>query len=205
MQGDQETPYMRGVRTVLSAVFGNFRAECFGGSGERVQHRLEMIAGINRLYLRALAKVGFHYFLWACPVLKGDEPALDALRAFISAGQGDWREFVQIDAPQFHPALRDGGVPVHTSHLFYAALTAKAATAHVQFFVDRHGPPPPPSRIRLATNPLLIEGKAFACHQARYFNKDACQSDGHDGELVAIDVWERRLITPRSGDIALAE
>jgi hypothetical protein len=193
---DQETPYMREVRKLLSAVFGkNFHAQAYGGPGERTQNRLEMVAGINTIYLRAVAKVGFHYFLWACRALKGDEPAFGPLRRFISEGEGNWQEFVQLDAPQFLPLLREGNVPIRTSHFFYAALTAQEAVAFVQFFVGTHHLPPP-SRIRLATNPLVIEAKEFACHQACYFDDDADGSDGHDGELVKIDVWERKIIAP---------
>ena len=178
---DQETRYMREVRKLLSAVFGNFHAQAYGGPGSGTQNRLAMIAGINTIYLRAVAKVGFHYFLWACPALKGNEPAFGPLRAFISEGQGNWREFVQLDAPQFLPLLREGNVPIRTSHFFYAALTPQEAVASVQFFVGTHDLPPP-SRIRLATNPLVIEGKDFACHQACYFDDDADRADGHDGE-----------------------
>jgi hypothetical protein len=46
----------------------------------------------------------------------------------------------------------EGNVPIRTSHFFYAALTPQEAVASVQFFVGAHDLPPP-SRIRLATNP----------------------------------------------------
>lgn len=192
---DQDSPYMREVRTILSAVFGSFRAQAYGGPGERTHNRLATVSGINLIYLRGVAKVAFHYFLWACPVLNGHESAFEPVRTFIHAGAGDWREFVQIDAPQFLPLLREGHVPARTSHFFYAALTKQQATAHVQFFVGPHGLPPP-CRVKLATNPLAIEGKDFACHQACYFDDDADRADGHDGELVAIAVWERRIVRP---------
>jgi hypothetical protein len=130
-------------------------------------------------------------------VLRGNEPAFAQLRTFISEGQGNWRQFVELDAPQFLPILRAGNVPFRTSHFFYAGLTPQEAVSYVQFFVGPHGLPSP-SRIHLATNPLLIEGKDFACHQACYFDDDADRADGHDGELVAIDVWERRIITPHA-------
>ena len=194
---DSETPYMREVRALLTEVFGKYSAQAYGGSGERTQNKLVMAAGINTLYLRAVAKVGFHYFLWACPVLRGHEAVFGPVRSFISEGQGDWREFVQLDAPQFLPVLRQGYVPNRTSHFFCATLTPKEAVAYAQFFV---GPLAltPPSRIRLALNPLLIERKNIACHQASYFDDDADRGDGHDGELLAIEVWERRIIAPNA-------
>jgi hypothetical protein len=193
---DQETPYIREVRKLLSAVFGQFSAQSYGGSGERTQNRLAVVQGINLLYIRAIAKVAFHYFLWACRTLRGDEPAFAPLRAFIKDGVGNWRDFVELGTRQFLPILRSGAVPVRTSHFFNAALTREEASARIQFFV---GPQalPKPSRVKLATNPLRIDGKDFACHQACHFDGDEQNDEGHDGELIAIDVFERKIITPR--------
>ena len=78
---------------------------------------------------------------------------------------------VQLDAEHFHPVLRQGFVPERTSHFFHAVLTRKEARAFVQFFAGPNSLPPP-ARVLLATNPLLIEAKYFACHQACYF--DVC-------------------------------
>ena len=195
---DQEAPLALEIRTLLSSVFGGgFRGlQVYGGPGERTQNRLVMEAGISTLYLRAVAKVAFHYFLWACPILRGNEPAFTEIRAFISDGTGNWRDFVQLNAPQFLPFLQRGSPPERTSHFFHSVLTRDEARAFVQFFV---GPSelPPPARVRLAVKPLVIEGKDFACHQAYYFDDDADKADGHDGELITIDTWERRFILPR--------
>jgi hypothetical protein len=191
---DPDTPYMREVRTLLSAVFGQFGAQVYGGPGQRTQNRLESVSGINSLYLRGLAKVGFHYFLWTSSVLKGNEPGFEPIRKFISDGVGDWRDFVEFDAPQFLPQLKQGYVPAQTSHFFFAALSKREAVAHIQFFV---GPRiPPPSRILLATDPLIVDGKIFACHQARYFAESEDRGDGHDGELIVIPAFERKIGTP---------
>ena len=194
---DQEAPHALEIRTLLSSVFGRgFRAQSYGGSGERTQNRLAMVAGISTLYLRAVAKVAFHYFLWACPILRGDESAFTEIRAFVADGTGSWRDFVELDASQFLPMLRQGYVPERTSHFFCSSLTRDEASAFVQFFV---GPSamPPPARVRLAVNPLVIDGRDFSCHQACYFDDDVGNADGHDGELVTIDAWERRIILPR--------
>lgn len=188
---DQESPYIREVRKLLSAVFGKFGAQSYGGTGERTQNQLAVVAGINKLYLRAIAKAGFHYFLWTCHVLRGDEDAFGPLRSFISDGQADWRAFVQLDAAQFLPVLREGYLPSRTSHFFGAALSPKEAVAYVQFFVGPHALPPP-SRVRLGNNP--IEEKGVACHHASYFDDDADRKDGHDGELITIQRWDRPIV-----------
>ena len=45
---NQETPHALEIRTLLSSVFGGqFRAQTYGGSGERTQNRLAMVAGIK--------------------------------------------------------------------------------------------------------------------------------------------------------------
>lgn len=190
---DQDSPYIRDVRILLGAVFGKFGAQSYGGKGERSQNQLAMVAGINKLYLRAIAKTGFHYFLWTCPVLRGDEDAFGPLRSFISEGQADWEPFVELNAPQFLPVLRNGYVPNRTSHFYGAALSPDEAVAYVQFFVGPNALPPP-SRVRLAKNP--IKEKGVACHQASYFDNDADRSDGHDGELISIQRWDRPIDSP---------
>ena len=193
---EPEAPHQRELKTLLNSVFGTgFRAKVYQGIGERTENRLEMVAGITALYLRAVAKVAFHYFLWACPIVKGNEPAFTEIRAFISDGTGNWQDFVQIDAPQFLPSLKEGNRPKRTSHLFHSALNLHEAIAFVQFFISP-SELPPPARVRLAVNPLLVDAAAFACHQAYYYD-DVDEGDGHDGELVTIDVWERRIVRLR--------
>ena len=192
---DQEAPHAREIRTLLSSVFGEgFRADVYGGDGERTQNRLVMVAGVNTAYLRAVAKVAFHYLLWACPVLRGDDPVFTEMRAFISDGTGNWEDLVQLDAPQFLPLLRRGYLPARTSHFFHSVLTRDEAAAFVQFFVGPTGLPPP-ARVRLAVNPLMIEARYVTCHQACYFADVAAAGEGHQGELVTIDTWERRIVT----------
>ena len=194
---DQETPHALEIRTLLSSVFGpKFRALTYAGYGERTQNRLAMVAGVSTTYLRAVAKVAFHYFLWACRTLRGNDLAFAEIRAFIYSGNGDALDFVELNAPQFIPTLQQGNLPQRTSHFFHSALTRDEATVFVQFFVGP-GTLPPPARVRLAVYPLLIEGKDFACHRASYLDDNADNADGHDGELVAIDTWERRIVVAR--------
>ena len=192
---DQEAPHVLKIRTLLSSVFGReFSAAVYGGDGERTQNRLVMVAGINTKYLRAVAKVAFHYLLWASPILRGNDPVFAEIRAFIWDGTGNWRDLIQLDAPQFLPLLRRGYLPVRTSHFFHAVFTRDEARAFVQFFVGPSGLPPP-ALVRLAVNPLMIEGRRFTCHQACYFADVDHDDEGHQGELVTIDALERRIVT----------
>ena len=42
----------------------------------------------------------------------------------------------------------------------------------------------------------MIEGQFFTCHQACYFADGDNDDQGYQGELVTIDTWERRVVTP---------
>jgi hypothetical protein len=192
---DPESPRFFDPHRILRAVFGPFReVTVYGGVGERTVSTITVEAGINVGYMRALAKVAFHYFLWSFRVLRGDEPVFAGIRDLISTGGGNYRDFVDYDAPQFIPILRDSLVPARTSHYFFARLTKDSAESWVQFFV---GPThlTPPARVRLATNPLGLHAEMFSCHQACFYDAESDQDDGHSGELITIDVMKRRIVT----------
>ena len=190
----QEAPQMLSVRTLLTEVFGDFRAMSYGGQGEITFHTLPVVAAITATYLRALVKVAFHYTLWACPVLRGDDPVYADVRNFVSTGEGSHSRFVQLVAPEFIPDIQGGRLPRRISHFLFAAITPQHAVCHLQFFVGPHGAPPP-SLVTLALKPLLVEAKYLACHHAAYCD-EATNCDGHDGELFTLDVFERRLVAP---------
>jgi hypothetical protein len=186
------------ARDLLRSVFGDLsEAVAFMGAGNREVKPIRLAAGITRRYIRGLAKTAFHYHLWACPILRGDEPQFSQIRDFIRRDTGEWRELVQIEAQQFIPMFRgrEPMVPRHTSHLFHSALSRDAILSWVQFFV---GPDslPPPSKVTLAIRPSLrfARTRHLRCHQARYFDPDE-RDDGHDGEIVEIPVWEQRVAT----------
>ena len=50
---------------------------------------------LSRDHFRAIAKVAFHYFLWMCPWIGGDESEFDGIRGFVSNGDGDEHAFLQ--------------------------------------------------------------------------------------------------------------
>jgi hypothetical protein len=192
---DPQSPHYFDRQRLLRTVFGPFREVIvYGGVGERTVSTITVEAGINVTYMRALAKVAFHYFLWSQQVLRGNEPVFANIRNLIATGAGDYRAFVDYDAPQFIPILREGLVPVRTSHYFFAELTRDRAVSWCQFFV---GPThlSPPARVRLAATPLRLDASVYSCHQACFFDDEADRRDGHQGELIIIDVTRRRIIT----------
>ena len=192
---DRDAPHTADVMDLLTLVFGKFEADVYGGDGERTQDRLIMVGSINTKYLRAVAKVAFHYLLWACPILKGNDPVFAEIRAFISHGTGNGLEIVQVNAPQFLPRVKPGYLPKQTSHFFHSVVTSDEATVSVQFFQGPNGGPPP-ALVRVATKPLMIrEAQVSTCHETRYFAADSNEGDGHRGELIAIRSWNDRITT----------
>jgi hypothetical protein len=134
------------------------------GTSARADVRLE--AGISRAYLRGMAKVGFHYYLWTSKIHTGSEFLFQPIRQFIRHGDGDWTQFIQLTAPHFVEPLADGKVPVRFSHFFGVWKAGRSLTSGVQFFV---GPKhvTPPSLIRLAYTSRPIESR---CHLASYYH-----------------------------------
>jgi hypothetical protein len=85
--------------STIRAVFGPFEIDVY-------RYRLDAPVGsveprLLRLTLspdfhRVVAKVAFHYFLWACPHIGGDEPEFTALKAYIRDGAGEPTAFLQM-------------------------------------------------------------------------------------------------------------
>ena len=96
---------------------------------------------VNEHYFRALAKIGFHYYLThSARGQKGDESHFAAIRRFILRG-GDWRPFFDSD-----PARRFRGVfgrlpkgetvtPANWMHIVAAGDAGGRAVAYVRLFV----------------------------------------------------------------------
>ncbi len=93
------------LRALLSSAVGpGFSGvPVFGGGGSRTVETVGLTAGISRKYLRAVAKIASHYFLWACPILRGDQECFRPLRNFILRGEGEWQTIIDVNAPQFLP------------------------------------------------------------------------------------------------------
>jgi hypothetical protein len=182
------------ARELVRHVFGSTEEAIafFGSAAERQVRPVSLAAGITTRYIRALAKNAFHYTLWSCHLVSGNEPAFAPIKRFIMHGEGKSQDFVELNAPQFIPQVADGYVPGDTSHFFSADVTPSGVGAHLQYFIgprDR----PPPARIRLGGRATAIEATWFSCHQARYFSS---KTAGFDGELIEIPVVERRIILP---------
>ena len=192
---DDETPDSAALRAVLRAAIPNMpNVKCwYGGNSDAiVTHRGEMRAGVSITYIRAIAKLGFHYFLKFSNLYRGSEPEFDAVRAFIRNGDGNWRQFVQLVANPFVPQLAEAR-PGRPAHFLMTQLDDRVAVAGIHLFVTRMMPPA--SLVRLGASPRRIVGPpVLTAHQVRYLAVDAVCDDGHVAELEAIDVTARRIV-----------
>jgi hypothetical protein len=73
---------------------------------------------LSREYGRAIAKLAFHYFLWTCPWIGGDESEFEGIRGFVSDGSGDDTSSSSVRSVQWiAPALRMAWILIATCSL----------------------------------------------------------------------------------------
>ncbi|MGE3344145.1 MAG: hypothetical protein AB7L71_12000 [Vicinamibacterales bacterium] len=179
---------------LLRSVFGPFEVTVFGGWGAAGHGEIQQLpasAEISRTYVRGLVKTGFHYFLWASNIFRGDESCFEDTRNFVRYDVGDWEAFVQFDQPSFLNPLNEGHRLATLSHLLLSQLDCNEASVTLHFFLGPLMRTPRATQIRLARQPpLLFKGtRRVTCHHARYL-----EVEGHDGDLIAVDVWDPRII-----------
>jgi hypothetical protein len=140
-------------------------------------------------YFRAIAKIGFHYYLLHTRRgIQGTEPEFAAIRDFIRNG-GDHKPLFEAPGARF--ALPFGEVPDGRAvlpgvwtHIVAADETADAAMAMVTLFMGPRSLAPV-YHIRLATfaSPIIVPDARFT-HAYLY---DAAESSGtHAGRVEAI-------------------
>lgn len=194
---DDETPDSKHVKDVLYAAIPSMPSvKCwFGGNSEAViRQRGEMRAGISVAYIRAIAKLGFHYFLRFSNLYRGSEPEFAAVRSFIRNGTGSWRNFVQLVSPPFVPQLQTMR-PARPMHFIMSRVDEQVALAGVHLFVAPNMPPA--SLVRLGRSPRRTIGPPLlSAHQVRYLTPEEA-AGGHVAKLESIDVTERRIIPVR--------
>ena len=186
---DEDVRAVVAARELVREVFSDLSEAVayMGVSGEREVRSISFAGGITRRYLRALAKIAFHYALWACPAINGDEPVFSDVRAFISEGGGDPNDFVQLNAAHFMPQQAKGFVPLNTSHFFHTRVLPDGIVSWLQFFVGRHDHPAP-VRVLLGAGAPRVTDHFVTCHQAEYASE---RSEGFDGRIIQIQTVER--------------
>jgi len=183
--------FVAASRGILRAVFGLFEMEVYrsplDGEVGPIEPTLVRF-NLSPAFFRAVAKVGFHYFLWACPQIGGDEPEFSGIRSFVRKGVGEPSDFINVVDSLVDRIPAEEG-PGNDCHAFAAfCLDADDLVVQVYFFSQAVGPPFPTFVVRLGTRPESLAKEWRRVHVAAY----SPDLPGHDGFLK-----ERTLVRKR--------
>jgi hypothetical protein len=145
----------------------------------------EMKAEISEKYIRAIAKVGFHYFLKYFPTFSGTEPEFDEIKTFIYHGKAN-RQIVRIiDEPFLRDLQQQSSMLNKWCHLLSAESTDRGIEARIQFFA---GPEVQPLvwSIVISTKPSAYV--QFSGHAFVYFDDVTEEYQGRRVELIAVPI-----------------
>lgn len=142
---------------------------------------------VNARYFRAIAKIGFHYFLTKFPRYRGDEPCFSDIRNFIMNGTiEEIGRFVTQSREQFAFQLRAGGRLSVWGHLLAVDASHMGFHAKVQLFAG------PENRstvftVKIGENPSPIYySEAYGDFFAYYPQDERSEFDGEVSELGAV-------------------
>jgi hypothetical protein len=143
----------------------------------------EMKAVISPLYLRAIAKIGFHYFLKYFPHFTGLEPEFDEIKRYIYEGKADRVMVRPLGEPFLRDLQQEGARLNKWAHLLSAESTPNGIEARIQFFA---GPEVSPIvwSILFTKKPspyIQATGHVFV-----YFDEPRDGYDGVRGDLIAV-------------------
>lgn len=148
--------------------------------GENIE--AEMRAAISVPYLRAIAKIAFHFVLAHFP-FTGLEPQFDSIKRFIFSGD-NYERFVRPMQEPFVEQLRDPrAVASRWCHLLSAQYDYDSVEARMQFFA---GPKVQPLvwQVMLGPSPSRVVGtcgKAFT-----YYYFDVPDREGYVGAMTPL-------------------
>jgi hypothetical protein len=94
----------------------------------------QMKVQMTEKYIRAIAKIGFHFFLMYFPHFSGLEREFDDVKRFIYTGIAN-RQIVERSNEPFLLDLQQGARVLKWGHLVSAEYGAKGMVARMQFFV----------------------------------------------------------------------
>jgi hypothetical protein len=146
-----------------------------------VQMEGQMLAVISPEYLRAIAKIGFHFFLQYFVRFSGLELEFDAIKRFIYPGEAD-RQRVSVINENFVLNLRNATLR-RWSHLLSAQADENGIEARMQFFA---GPPVQPLiwRVLIGENPSRIIYRESAGYAYVYYDLVMGEYVGERSELA---------------------
>jgi len=154
-------------------------------------HRVDikLMSLVNDKYFRALAKIGFHYFLKHVNQFDGSEDAFQDIREFITHG-GDVDKFIGFSSQQLAIQIYSGLTPSTYVHVLAIEINTYIFS-RLQFFL---GPDYRPLvwTIRLGKNPSKIHYPQAIGHSFAYYEDG--RQDNYDGEMADVTPIRKRLL-----------
>ena len=127
---------------------------------------------VTNRYFRALAKIGFHYFLTQFPEYTGHEPMFSDIRRFVLDDDKRVERVNAFVGKRQHPLLREMLNPAARpdgwrAHILCAETKHGECLAHVQMFVTEDWPAPAYT-VRLASD-VTVDALRAAGHAYMYY------------------------------------
>jgi len=151
-------------------------------SPEKGKIDTETVSTVTANYFRALAKIGFHYFLKQMPHFRGSEPAFADIQSFIKQGElAEVERFISLTPKQISSDITKGYRPENYCHLLLTGVNYHSFLTKLQFFL---GPDysPPVYLIYLGKNPSLVQHREAHSHAFVYYENGP--QDGYDGYVT---------------------
>jgi hypothetical protein len=145
------------------------------------------LAVITDKYMRAIAKIAFHYFLKHFTRYTGSESQFDEIREFIRTGSNiqsgdDIDRFVRHRSESMSMSHRTGYLPGWRGHILAAGMDYFSFRVWLQFFIiPKVNIITPAYEVFLGRNPSPIHYKEIHAHNFIYF--DNGKQDGYDGYM----------------------
>jgi hypothetical protein len=140
-------------------------------------------------YFRAIAKIGFHYFLTKMPQFRGDESCFSEIRAFIMSDRcplEQCKRFVGYRQEHIAWPLRAGAQSTSWGHFLAAEVDYLNLTAKVELFAGP-GKRPLSYTINLGRNPARLDTNEAYADFFEYFPKEQRTTfDGTVSSLAAL-------------------
>lgn len=145
---------------------------------------------VTNRYFRAIAKIGFHYFLTKFPRFRGDEPIFAEIRNFImnECPLDEIGRFVTYGREHFVHQLRDGFRLKVWGHLLAVESNYAGFRAHVQLFAGPQNRSVPYT-IQIGKNPSRIHFSEANGDFFAYYPEE--RRDEYDGEVAELSAVAR--------------
>jgi hypothetical protein len=142
----------------------------------------QMRAALSLPYLRAIAKIGFHFLLAHFP-FTGLEPQFDDIKRFIFTGKDHARFIKPLQEPFVEELKNPNVLAKHWCHLLSAQYDYDTVEARMQFFA---GPKLRPIvwQVALGASPSRVVGTFNRGFLYRYF--EVPDKEGYSGEMTTL-------------------